>query len=231
MAEENEVMGINSKKELATAEQIFQNSRRKEFIEKGVTLLDPGSVFFSYDSDIEADVLLESNIVIKNGVKIHSGATIKSFSYLEGCEIESGSMVGPFARVRPGSLLRKNSRVGNFCEIKKSIVGASVKISHLSYIGDTDVGDETNIGAGTITCNYDGYSKFKTKIGKNSFVGSNTIFIAPVEIGDNSLTAAGSVIVSSVRDNSLAIARAEQKTVPDGMIKYREKHEHSPEEN
>jgi bifunctional UDP-N-acetylglucosamine pyrophosphorylase/glucosamine-1-phosphate N-acetyltransferase len=160
-----------------------------------------------------------------NGVKVHDDVQIRSFSYLEGCEVESGSAIGPFARIRPNSVLERNSKIGNFCEIKGSRVGEGVKISHLSYIGDADVGENTNIGAGTITCNYDGYSKFRTKIGKNSFIGSNTTMVAPIEIGENSLTAAGSTVTKSAGDNAMIVARADQKIIEGGMTRYRAKRE------
>ncbi|MDR2778627.1 MAG: bifunctional UDP-N-acetylglucosamine diphosphorylase/glucosamine-1-phosphate N-acetyltransferase GlmU [Rickettsiales bacterium] len=225
ITDENEVVGVNSRKELSSAEQIFQDSKREEFMAKGVTLVDPKSTFFSYDTEIASDVIIEPNVIFMTGVKIDRGATIKSFSYLEGCEVGSGVTVGPFARLRPGSILEKNSKIGNFCEIKKSRIGSNTKISHLSYIGDSDIGADTNVGAGTITCNYDGYSKFEIKVGDNSFIGSNTILVAPVEIGENSLIAAGSVITEDVLANSLAIARAEQKIIPNGMLKYRKKRE------
>ena len=148
---------------------------------------------------------------------------IKSFSYLEDCEINNNVTIGPFARIRPGTVLKNNCKVGNFCEIKKSTIGNGTKINHLSYIGDTEIGDNTNIGAGTITCNYNGYTKSKTKIGNNSFIGSNTIIIAPINIGNNTMTAAGSVITNDVIDGALAISRSEQKNLDQGMIRYRKK--------
>lgn len=225
LADEDEVIGINSKEELARAEAIFQDKKRKEFMANGVTLIDPKSVFFSYDTEIENDVIIEPNVIIKADVKIRSGVNIRSFSYLEACQIMEGAIIGPFARIRPGTILKENSRVGNFCEIKKSVIGANTKVSHLTYLGDTQVGDNTNIGAGTITCNYDGYSKFETNIGNDSFIGSNTIIIAPVNIGNNSLTAAGSIITKNIEDNSVAISRVEQKNLPKAMINYRKKRE------
>ncbi|MDR1495089.1 MAG: bifunctional UDP-N-acetylglucosamine diphosphorylase/glucosamine-1-phosphate N-acetyltransferase GlmU [Rickettsiales bacterium] len=224
LVEEEEVQGINSQKELASAERIFQETRRNEFMARGVTLVDPSSVFFSHDTEIKKDVTIEPNVMFMNGVKIHEDVQIKSFSYLEGCEIRSGSIIGPFARIRPKSTIGKNSRIGNFCEVKESMIGEETKVSHLSYIGDAEIGENTNVGAGTITCNYDGYSKFKTKIGKNSFIGSNTTMVAPIEIGENTLTAAGSVITKGADSDSLIIARAEQKILTGGMTKYRAKH-------
>jgi bifunctional UDP-N-acetylglucosamine pyrophosphorylase/glucosamine-1-phosphate N-acetyltransferase len=223
--EEDEVTGINSREELARAEKIFQNNRRKEFMTKGVSLIDPNSVYFSYDTEIENDVVIEPNVVFMPGVKIKSGATVKAFSYLEGCVLENGVSVGPFARIRPDTVLGENSKIGNFVEIKKSTIGNGVKIGHLTYIGDAEIGENTNIGCGTITCNYDGYTKSKTKIGKDNFIGSNTIFIAPIETGNNCLTAAGSVITKDIKENDMAVSRSEQKNISDGMKKYRGKRE------
>ncbi|MBR2141293.1 MAG: bifunctional UDP-N-acetylglucosamine diphosphorylase/glucosamine-1-phosphate N-acetyltransferase GlmU [Rickettsiales bacterium] len=223
IAEEDEVMGVNSRNQLAEAEKIFQNKKRKEFMEKGVTLINPDSVYFSYDTEIENDVVVEPNVVFLTGVKVHSNVEIRSFSYLENCEIKSGAIIGPFARIRPNTLINENVHIGDFCEIKKSNIGKGTKINHLSYIGDSTIGENTNIGAGTITCNYDGYSKFKTNIGSNCFIGSNTIFVAPVNVGDDVLTGAGSVITKDVRTKSLAITRGEQKNIDNAMDRYRER--------
>ncbi len=223
IAMENEVMGVNSRNELAVAEKIFQDKKRQEFMLSGVTLQEPSTVYFSYDTIIENDVTIEPNVFFANGVKIKSGTVIKSFSYLEDCEINNNVTIGPFARIRPGTVLKNNCKVGNFCEIKKSTIGNGTKINHLSYIGDTEIGDNTNIGAGTITCNYNGYTKSKTKIGNNSFIGSNTIMIAPINIGNNTMTAAGSVITNDVIDGAIAISRSEQKNLDQGMIRYRKK--------
>lgn len=223
IAMENEVMGVNSRNELAVAEKIFQDKKRQEFMLSGVTLQEPSTVYFSYDTIIENDVTIEPNVFFANGVKIKSGTVIKSFSYLEDCEINNNVTIGPFARIRHGTVLKNNCKVGNFCEIKKSTIGNGTKINHLSYIGDTEIGDNTNIGAGTITCNYNGYTKSKTKIGNNSFIGSNTIIIAPINIGNNTMTAAGSVITNDVIDGAIAISRSEQKNLDQGMIRYRKK--------
>jgi bifunctional UDP-N-acetylglucosamine pyrophosphorylase/glucosamine-1-phosphate N-acetyltransferase len=223
LADESEVIGVNSRDQLSMAERIFQDNRRREFMENGATLIDPNSVYFSYDTEIGRDVVIEPNVVFLPNVKIHDNVTIKSFSYLEECEVKSGAVIGPFARIRPETVINEDAKIGNFCEIKKSNIGKGTKVNHLSYIGDTEIDENTNIGAGTITCNYDGYSKFNTKIGKDSFIGSNTTIVAPVEIGDNVLTGAGSVITKNIKDNELSIARAEQKNLADGMIKYRKK--------
>lgn len=223
IAEEDEVMGVNSREQLAIAEKIFQNNKRKEFMLKGITLIDPETTYFSYDTEIENDVIIEPNVVILPKVKIHNNVEIKAFSYLEDCEIKSGAIIGPFARIRPATTIEENAKVGNFCEIKKSTIGKGTKVNHLTYIGDTIIGENTNVGAGTITCNYDGYSKFKTNIGSNCFIGSNTIMVAPVNIGDDALTGAGSVITKNVESKSIAVTRAEQKNVENAIDKYREK--------
>ncbi|MBO4956758.1 MAG: bifunctional UDP-N-acetylglucosamine diphosphorylase/glucosamine-1-phosphate N-acetyltransferase GlmU [Rickettsiales bacterium] len=223
IAEEDEVMGVNSREQLAIAEKIFQNNKRKEFMLKGITLIDPETTYFSYDTEIENDVIIEPNVVFLPKVKIHNNVEIKAFSYLEDCEIKSGAIIGPFARIRPATTIEENAKIGNFCEIKKSTIGKGTKVNHLTYIGDTIIGENTNVGAGTITCNYDGYSKFKTNIGSNCFIGSNTIMIAPVNIGDDALTGAGSVITKNVESKSIAVTRAEQKNVENAIDKYREK--------
>lgn len=225
LAEEEEVMGVNSRNQLAMAEKIFQQKKRREFMENGVTLIDPESVYFSYDTEIENDVVIEPNVIFLTGVKVHSNVEIKAFSYLEACDIKSGAIIGPFARIRPDSIIEENAKIGNFCEIKKSKIGKGSKVNHLTYIGDTEIGENTNIGAGTITCNYDGYSKFKTKIGDNCFIGSNTIIVAPTTIGDNSLTGAGSIITKDVNKNAIAITRAEQRNLENAMERYRAKRE------
>ncbi|MDD2840545.1 MAG: bifunctional UDP-N-acetylglucosamine diphosphorylase/glucosamine-1-phosphate N-acetyltransferase GlmU [Rickettsiales bacterium] len=223
IAEEDEVMGVNSRIDLAMAEKIFQDQKRKEFMEKGVTLIDPQSVYFSYDTEIENDVVVEPNVVFLSGVKIAKNVVIHSFSYLEDCIIEDGVSVGPFARIRPKTILKSNCHIGNFVEIKKSTVGEGTKIGHLTYIGDAIIGKETNIGAGCITCNYDGFNKFPTKIGDNCFVGSNTIMVAPVELCSGCLTAAGSIITKKVCKNDIAIGRADQTNLKGKAESYRKK--------
>ena len=223
IGEEEEMIGINSQLDLADAERIFQNRKRKEFMEKGVTLLQLESVYFSYDTEMDNNVVIEPNVTFLNGVKIKKHCIIKSFSYLEGCILEEGVVVGPFARIRPDTIINSGARVGNFVEIKKSIIGKNTKIGHLTYIGDTKIGENTNIGAGTITCNYDGFSKFKTEIGNDCFVGSNSILVAPIKLGDGAITAAGSVIFHSVEENCLAITRTEQRNLLEKAGSYREK--------
>lgn len=223
IADEDEVMGVNSRNDLSMAEKIFQNQKRQEFMAKGITMIDPDSVFFSYDIEIENDVVIEPNVVFLPKVKVAKNVVIHAFSYLEDCTIEEGVQIGPFARIRPETTLKKNSKVGNFCEIKKSTIGEGTKVNHLSYIGNTIIGNKTNIGAGTITCNYDGFSKFTTEIGSNCFVGSHTTMIAPVKLEDGCLIGAGSVITKNVEKDAISLARSEQKILPQKAKEYREK--------
>ncbi|MDR0423128.1 MAG: bifunctional UDP-N-acetylglucosamine diphosphorylase/glucosamine-1-phosphate N-acetyltransferase GlmU [Rickettsiales bacterium] len=224
IVDENEIQGINSREDLAIAENIFQDMKRKEFMTKGVTLKDPNTVYFSYDTEIEQDVIIEPNVVFLNSVKVMSNVLIRSFCYLEGdILIEENSIVGPFAKIRPNTTIKNSAKIGSFVEIKNSTIGEVAKIPHLSYVGDTVIGKKTNIGAGCITCNYDGFKKHNTTIGENCFIGSNTVFIAPVCIENNSLVAAGSVITKNVTENSIAIARVEQKNIKDGHKRYKKK--------
>lgn len=204
------VIGINNRAELAEAEALWQARRRRDVMFSGVTLIAPETVFFAHDTLIEADVLIEPNVFFGPKVTVESGAVIHAFSHIEGAHIGANASVGPFARLRPGAKLGERSKVGNFCEVKNSDIGSGAKVNHLSYIGDATVGAETNIGAGVITCNYDGYNKFKTAIGSNAFVGSNSALIAPLTIGDGVYVASGSVITDEVPENALALGRARQ---------------------
>ena len=208
-------LGINNRAELAEAEAIWQKRRRRDFMMAGVTMIAPDTVFFSHDTLIEADALVEPNVWFGPGVHVASGATIRAFSHLEGAKVASGAEVGPFARLRPGTDLKEKAKVGNFCEVKKAVVEQGAKVNHLTYIGDAHIGAGANIGAGTITCNYDGYSKFLTEIGEGAFIGSNSSLVAPVSIGNGAYVASGSVITESVPDDALAFGRARQKTLPD----------------
>jgi bifunctional UDP-N-acetylglucosamine pyrophosphorylase/glucosamine-1-phosphate N-acetyltransferase len=208
-------LGINNRAELAEAEAIWQKRRRRDFMMAGVTMIAPDTVFFSHDTLIEADALVEPNVWFGPGVHVASGATIRAFSHLEGAKVASGAEVGPFARLRPGTDLKEKAKVGNFCEVKKAVVEKGAKVNHLTYIGDAHIGAGANIGAGTITCNYDGYSKFLTEIGEGAFIGSNSSLVAPVSIGNGAYVASGSVITESVPDDALAFGRARQKTLPD----------------
>jgi len=183
---------------------------REKFIKQGVKMIAPETVFFSKDTKIGKNVIIEPYVVIGSKVKIGNNVTIKSFSHLENCKIENKVEVGPYARIRPGTTLKEGSKIGNFVEVKKSIIGKKSKVNHLTYIGDTLIGKSTNIGAGTITCNYDGIKKSKTIIGDNSFVGSNSSLVAPVKLGRNSTIGAGSVITQNVKDGNLSLTRSAQ---------------------
>ena len=208
--DENEIMGVNTQFDLSIAEGISQDLIRNKTLKNGVKLIDPNSTFINHDTKFGKDVIIHPNVVFGNNVVIDSCVEIKSFSHIEECKIKKGSIVGPFARIRGGTIIDEESKIGNFVEIKKSNISKKVKINHLSYIGDAEIGPSTNIGAGTITCNYDGNNKNKTKIGKNSFVGSNSTIIAPIKIGDNVTMGAGSVFNKDIPNNSLSIGRAYQ---------------------
>ncbi|MEN9850965.1 MAG: hypothetical protein RL128_1128 [Pseudomonadota bacterium] len=210
ICDEAETMGINTRTELAAAEAAFQARARAEALDNGVTLTAPETVFFALDTHIGRDAIIGPNVLFGPGVTIESGAEIKGFCHLEGCHVSRGADVGPFARLRPGAELAEDVHVGNFVEIKNAILDEGVKVGHLSYIGDADVGEFTNIGAGTVTCNYDGVMKHRTRIGKRAFIGSDTMLVAPVSIGDGALTASGSVITEDVPAEAVALARAKQ---------------------
>ena len=210
VAAAQEVMGVNDRVQLAAADAVFQNRMREHAMREGATLTAPETVFFSHDTKLGRDVLVEPNVVFGPGCVVEDGAIIHAFSHLEGATVRGGATVGPFARLRPGADLGKGAKVGNFVEIKSALVGAGAKISHLTYIGDASIGAEANIGAGTITCNYDGYNKFKTEIGAGAFIGSNSSLVAPVKIGDGAYVGSGSVITKDVPGDSLALARGQQ---------------------
>lgn len=211
--QEDEVLGINNKIELANAEKLMQKKLANHLMEQGVTLLDPASLYLSSDLKIGKDVIIEPNVFFGEDVRIGDNVHIKSFSHIEGAFIESGSIIGPFARLRPGSNIGQNVKIGNFVEIKKSNLSSGVKVNHLSYIGDSQVGEDANIGAGTITCNYDGFNKFETIIGRGVFVGSNCALVAPLMIKDGAMIAAGSVVTDTVSVDDLAIARNRQTNI------------------
>ncbi|WP_415182927.1 bifunctional UDP-N-acetylglucosamine diphosphorylase/glucosamine-1-phosphate N-acetyltransferase GlmU [Phaeovulum sp.] len=211
---EAETLGINTRAELATAESLFQARMRAEALDNGVTLTAPDTVFFALGTHIGRDAVIGPNVVFGPGVTIESGAEVMAFCHLEGCHISRGATVGPFARLRPGAELAEDVHVGNFVEIKNSILDEGVKVGHLTYLGDADVGEFTNIGAGTITCNYDGVMKHRTTIGANVFIGSDTMLVAPVTVGAGALTGSGSVITQNVPDSALALGRARQVVKP-----------------
>ena len=208
---ESETLGVNTRFDLAEAENLFQEAAREKCLKNGVTLASPKNTIFSLDTTIGRDSWIGQNVVFGPGVTIESEATIKAFCHLEKCHIGSGAKIGPFARLRPGTEVGNSAHIGNFVEIKNSNIGKVSKISHLSYIGDTTIGNSVNIGAGTITCNYDGVHKHKTTIEDRAFIGSNTSIVAPVKIGSNSIVAAGSVITSNVPTDALGIARSKQE--------------------
>jgi len=214
LCDEAETLGVNTRAQLAEAEAAFQARARAEALENGVTLTAPETVFFALDTHVGRDAVIGPNVIFGPGVTVESGAEIKGFCHLEGCHISRGATVGPFARLRPGAELAEDAHVGNFVEIKNATLGEGVKVGHLTYIGDADVGDFTNIGAGTVTCNYDGVMKHRTVIGKRAFIGSDTMLVAPVTVGDGAMTASGSVITEDVAPEALAIGRARQVTKP-----------------
>ncbi len=216
-----ELAGVNSRVELAAAEAVVQSWLRCAAMEAGVTMTDPASVFLRADTAFEPDVTIEPNVMFGDGVKVARGALIRSFSHLDGCEIGPDCIVGPHARLRPGTVLERGVHIGNFVEVKASTLGAGVKASHLTYLGDASVGAGTNIGAGTITCNYDGYDKHRTTIGANVFVGSDSILVAPVSVGDGAFVAAGSVITEDVAPDAMAIGRARQTQKPNRAAEMR----------
>ncbi len=222
-APESELTGCNNRAELAVIERLWQDRRRHELMVSGVTMIAPETVFLSHDTVIGQDALIEPNVVFGPGVTVEGGAVIHAFSHLEGAHVSAGATVGPFARLRPGANLAEGSKVGNFCEVKKADIGKGAKVNHLTYIGDAVVGAETNIGAGTITCNYDGVNKHETRIGAGAFIGSNSSLVAPVSIGDGALIASGSVITEDVPADALAFGRARQEMKPGRAAVIRER--------
>jgi len=206
------VAGCNNRAELAELEAIWQNKRRHEIMLSGVTMVAPETVFLSYDTVIGRDTRIEPNVIFGPGVTVGNDVVIHAFSHIEGATLAPGASVGPFARLRPGAKLGANAKVGNFCEVKNATLGEGAKVNHLSYIGDATIGARANIGAGTITCNYDGFNKFETRIGADAFIGSNSALVAPVSIGEAAMTASGSVITEDVPDGAAAFGRARQVT-------------------
>ena len=212
--DEGEVAGINSRGELAEAEARWQAARRVRAMAEGATLIAPETVWFAWDTQLGRDVTIEPNVVFGPGVRVADGVTIHAFTSLAGAALESGVEVGPYARLRPGAVLKAGSKVGNFVEVKNAVLGEGAKASHLTYLGDADIGAGANIGAGTITCNYDGYFKYRTVIGERAFIGSNSSLIAPVRIGADAIVAAGSAVSRDVDDGELRLVRAEQLVKP-----------------
>ena len=217
----DEVLGVNSRAQLAEADAIFQSRMRAKAMAEGATLIAPETVYFCYDTKIGSDVIIEPNVFFGPGVAIESDTHIKAFSHIEQSTIGARSVIGPYARLRPGTEIRADGKVGNFVEIKNSIIEDGAKVSHLSYIGDANIGEGANIGAGTITCNYDGFRKHRTEIGANAFIGSNSALVAPVKIGAGAFVGSGSVITKDVEADALAVARGSQEVRPGWAAKFR----------
>jgi len=227
-APEEEVMGINDRSQLAEAEAELQKRMRKAALENGVTLVAPETVFFSTDTKLGKDVTVEPNVVFGPGVIVKDGATIRAFSHLEGAEVGEGAVVGPYARLRPGTKLGAKTKIGNFVEVKAATFGDGAKANHLSYVGDASVGANANIGAGTITCNYDGYDKHKTEIGEGAFIGSNSALVAPVKVGKGAYVGTGSVVTEDVPEDALAVARGRQAVKEGWAAEVRKKRGKAP---
>lgn len=219
--EADEFLGVNSRADLAAAEAAFQQIRRADAMAAGVTLTAPETVYFSYDTELASDVVVEPNVVFGPGVKVASGATIRAFSHLEGADVAGGAVIGPYARLRPGAEIGEGAKVGNFVEVKKARLDTGAKVNHLTYIGDAELGAHVNVGAGTITCNYDGYGKFKTVIGEGAFIGSNSSLVAPVTIGAGAFVGSGSVVTEDVPDDALAVARGRQENKDGWAARFR----------
>jgi bifunctional UDP-N-acetylglucosamine pyrophosphorylase/glucosamine-1-phosphate N-acetyltransferase len=215
--------GVNSRRELADLEHEWQQRRRAQALEEGATLIDPESVWFSFDTQLGRDVTIEPHVVFGPGVTVADRATIRAFSHIEGASIGEDAEVGPFARLRPGARLERRSKVGNFVEVKKARLGEGAKANHLTYLGDADVGANANIGAGTITCNYDGFFKYPTQIGEGAFIGSNSSLVAPVSIGPGAIVGAGSVVTRDVEADALGVTRADQESLDGWAARFRER--------
>ncbi len=223
MADEDAVMGVNAQGELAVAEALFQKTQREHFLAEGVTMSAPDTVHFAWDTQIGSGAVIEPYVVFAQGAVIEGGARVRSFSHIEGALVRSGAEVGPYARLRPGADIGAKAKVGNFVEVKNAVLEPGAKANHLAYIGDGQVGEGANVGAGVIFCNYDGFGKHKTVVGEGAFIGSNSSLVAPVTIGANAMVGSGSVIVADVPDGALALARARQDEKPGWADRFREK--------
>jgi bifunctional UDP-N-acetylglucosamine pyrophosphorylase / glucosamine-1-phosphate N-acetyltransferase len=223
MAPAEEVRGVNDRVQLAAAEAEIQNRLRRDAMLDGATLVAPETVFFSFDTVLGADVLVEPHVVFGPGVSVGDGCVIHSFSHLEGATLAKNVAIGPYARLRPGARLSEKARIGNFVEIKQAEIGEGAKVNHLTYIGDASVGPRANIGAGVITCNYDGFLKYRTTIGADAFIGSNSALVAPVEVGDGAYVGSGSVVTKDVEAAALAVARGRQAVIPGWAAAFRKK--------
>ena len=222
-ADAEELTGVNSRADLAVLEAIFQTRMRAAAMVAGVTLIDPTTVYFAHDTALGRDVVIEPNVVFGPGVSVADGAVIRAFSHLEGAAVDQGASIGPYARLRPGAVIGQGARVGNFVEVKNATLEAGAKANHLSYVGDARVGAAANVGAGTITCNYDGFDKYVTDIGAGAFIGSNTALVAPVKVGDGAIVGAGSVVTRDVPADALGVTRAQQKDVEGWARRFRER--------
>ncbi len=222
-APEEDALGVDSRADLARAEKLWQERRRDRAMAEGASLLDPGTVWFSHDTRLGRDVTIGPNVVFGPGVVVADGAEIRAFSHLEGAAVDTGAVVGPFARLRPGTEIAAGAHIGNFVEVKNAVIGEGAKANHLAYVGDAEVGARANIGAGTITCNYDGFQKHRTLIGKGAFIGSNTALVAPVRVGDGAMVGAGSTVARDVPADALSIERAPQVDLPNRAKTFREK--------
>ena len=221
-ANPEEVQGVNSKLELAGAEAVMQKRLRRRAMEEGATLEHPDSVILQHDTLLEPDSVVESNVVFGPGVTLRSGARVRAFSHVEGADIGPGAVVGPYARLRPGARLEEGARVGNFVEVKNATLGKGAKANHLTYVGDASVGAGANLGAGTITCNYDGFNKSRTEIGEGAFIGSNSALVAPVSIGAGAIVGAGSTITKDVDKDALVVTRGKRVELREGAARFRE---------
>ena len=220
---EAEVAGVNSRGELAQVEAAWQHRRRAQAMADGATLIAPETVWFAYDTQLGRDITVEPNVVFAPGVTVADGAMIRAFSHLQGASVGEGCEVGPYARLRPGAVLERGAKVGNFVEVKKARLGEGAKANHLTYLGDAEVGAGANIGAGTITCNYDGFFKYRTRIGAGAFIGSNSALVAPVTIGDGAIVGAGSVVISDVDPDALRLVRAAPESKPGWARRFRDR--------
>jgi len=221
-ADEDELLGVNSRIDLANAEQIWQDRRRMQAMAEGATLIAPETVYFSHDTRLGRDVVIDPHVVFGPGVEVADNVHLRAFSHLEGARVDAGAIIGPYARLREGTTIGEGARVGNFVETKKTTLGPGAKANHLTYLGDATIGARANIGAGTITCNYDGFLKSPTWVGEGAFIGSNSSLVAPVSIGDGAITGAGSVITRDVPPDAIAVERGEQTMRPGAATSFRE---------
>ncbi len=227
---EEDIMGVNTRVDLAQAEKIMQNRLRHRAMMDGVTFVDPDTVYISHDTIFGSDVIVGPHVVFAQGVRISDGVEIRSFCHIAGTRIETGAIVGPFARLRPDTFIGSATRIGNFVEVKNSEIGAGAKVNHLTYLGDATIGSRANIGAGTITCNFDGFTKSRTEIGAGAFIGSNTALVAPVKVGSGAYVGAGSVITENVKSDALSVSRGKQTSIDDWARRYRDEREKEKQE-